>query len=340
MSQFLVLERLEVQNANCIAGFTWGFPAITHFLGFSHKLSRQLKETFLVELDGCAVICHDYQIHAYQPASFRDFEFIQSKNPPYLARHDKKANPPIIEEGKMNMTISLIIPFSKEFVGNDESQKGFENEVKNLCLKGHLAGGTVLLVNSVKIYAASTETEALKLNKKIKRLLMPGFALMDRSTALANHYHRLNEQQEHTEIADVWLDFSALKYRAIPKADSSKEAFDENADATWELLPKPESKGWLVPIMAGYKAISKLYQPGEVENVRDSEVPARFVEAIHSIGEWLSVFRLSNLENAIWKYQADGDWYLCKQKTEEQEFVESAVEETQQFNFEEGLADI
>jgi CRISPR-associated protein Csy2 len=37
MNQYILIERIKVQNANAIAGFTWGFPAITHFLGFVHK---------------------------------------------------------------------------------------------------------------------------------------------------------------------------------------------------------------------------------------------------------------------------------------------------------------
>ncbi|WP_205619382.1 type I-F CRISPR-associated protein Csy2 [Salinivibrio socompensis] len=32
MAQYLLLKHIEVQNANAIAGLTYGFPAITHFL--------------------------------------------------------------------------------------------------------------------------------------------------------------------------------------------------------------------------------------------------------------------------------------------------------------------
>ena len=34
MTEYIILERIKVENANCIAGFTYGFPAITAFLGF------------------------------------------------------------------------------------------------------------------------------------------------------------------------------------------------------------------------------------------------------------------------------------------------------------------
>lgn len=79
---YVVFERISVQDANCIAGFTYGFPAITHFLGFGHALSRRLFVSQSVTLQGCAVICHQHQIHAYQPKENRDYVFAQSRNPP------------------------------------------------------------------------------------------------------------------------------------------------------------------------------------------------------------------------------------------------------------------
>jgi CRISPR-associated protein Csy2 len=64
---YIIFERVSVQDANCIAGFTYGFPAITHFLGFGHALSKKLSLSHNLSLYGCAVICHQHQIHAYQP---------------------------------------------------------------------------------------------------------------------------------------------------------------------------------------------------------------------------------------------------------------------------------
>ncbi|MBL4708353.1 MAG: hypothetical protein JKY48_07955, partial [Flavobacteriales bacterium] len=63
MSQYILINRIKVQGANAISGFTWGFPAITHFLGFSHNLSRKLSaaERFNdISLSGCAVIAHNH----------------------------------------------------------------------------------------------------------------------------------------------------------------------------------------------------------------------------------------------------------------------------------------
>ncbi len=46
MKGLLLLDRIEVQNANAAAGMTWGFPALTQFLGFTHALSRWQQAKF------------------------------------------------------------------------------------------------------------------------------------------------------------------------------------------------------------------------------------------------------------------------------------------------------
>ena len=44
MSYLLLLPHIRIENANAVAGLTWGFPAITHFLGYVHALSRRVSE--------------------------------------------------------------------------------------------------------------------------------------------------------------------------------------------------------------------------------------------------------------------------------------------------------
>ena len=60
MKSLLILKNINVENANTIAGLTYGFPAITHFLGFVHALSRKLHQKSRVGLGGCAVIYHQH----------------------------------------------------------------------------------------------------------------------------------------------------------------------------------------------------------------------------------------------------------------------------------------
>lgn len=340
MSQYIVIERISVQNANCIAGFTWGFPAITHFLGFMHHMERQVSESFGVTLEGCAVVCHDSQVQAYQSKSGRDFEFIQSKNPPYLPRHDPSADAPIIEEGRMNMTVSLIIKLGREFAGNSEAKNDLENKITELCQFGRLAGGTILDFKSIELKTLRNAKETSQFLRKTKRKLMPGFVLQGRAELLEQHFVQLKQANPETELLDAWLDFSALKYRAIPKPTGANDIPDENTAAEWQRCARPLAKGWLVPLMVGYKAISPLYKPGEVANVRDETVPACFVEAVHSIGEWQSLHRLANIDSAIWYYSMNEGWYLCKQKPESQTKTPQEAISNQKISFGDLLANI
>ena len=104
MESLIWLKRIRVENANCIHGMTWGFPAMTNFLGFTHALSRQLEKDFDFRLDACAVIAHETQPLAHSPKGF-EYIFSQTRNP--LTRKGKTA--PINQEGRMHMTISLLL---------------------------------------------------------------------------------------------------------------------------------------------------------------------------------------------------------------------------------------
>ncbi|MCQ8130303.1 type I-F CRISPR-associated protein Csy2 [Methylomonas rivi] len=209
MSHYILINRVQVQSANAIAGFTWGFPAITHFLGFTHNLTRKLlnRNGFNgINLNGCAVISHNQQIHTYKPY---DYQFTQSRNPPYLKSHDKTATPPVIEEGKMNMVVSLLIGYEGN-LGNRQDE--FIKWLKNACMLQRLAGGTILDINDIEVFS----TDDLR---TIKRKLLPGFVLMDRSNYLESHYQALLNENSNAELLDAWMDFITIKQRARPKSD-------------------------------------------------------------------------------------------------------------------------
>ena len=376
MSQYLLINRIQVQGANAVAGFTWGFPAITHFLGFTHNLSRKLQksENFLdVQLSGCAVIAHQQQVHTYGYN-----QFIQSKNPAYLkkdvANVKKGGAPSIIEEGKMNMNVSLLIAYEGN-IGNRE--EAFIEWLNNTCICQRLAGGSILEIGSIQLFTVDDEKNRGNLRTLIRRLL-PGFVLQDRSQYLEDHFNALQAEKPDAELFDAWLDFIALKQQARPASnlisrhllkqanlDSDNEqhqqllklwqehldqpyeqenipdnlkayflilsdttankkilaqwqtycAPDDKTDADWEYVKKPNS-GFLVPIMVGYKAISKVYKNDEVANTRDHETDVCFVEAVHSIGEWQGAHRIRDeqaLKQSIWHYDYQEHWYLCKQ---------------------------
>lgn len=311
---YIVFERISVHDANCIAGFTYGFPAITHFLGFGHALSRKLEVSRQLTLQGCAVICHQHQIHAYQPKEHRDFIFAQTKNPPREKGKDTKGrekaaiSAPIIEEGKMDITVSLVMACPDLRISRTAEINALAQAIMNLAYQHRLAGGSIQNIAAIHILNKDEQ----KVLRIFKRLLLPGFVLMDRSDLLANHYHTLKQQQSDTELIDAWLDFSAFKYQAKPKLKEDELEPSDETEAEWLRMDKP-AKGWFVPITNGYKAISPVYPAGEVANARDSTTPVCFVEAVHSIGEWRSLHRIQQISDMVWHYRHEQDWYLCRQ---------------------------
>ncbi|WP_445777287.1 type I-F CRISPR-associated protein Csy2 [Shewanella sp.] len=320
MSQYLVLSHIDVQNANSIAGFTWGFPAITGFLGFTHALNRKISQQFGGEYDtaltGCAVISHKYQNKVYQPKQYADLEFIQSRNPPVLEKNKNGKKVPVIEEGKMNLTVSLVVELDKQLLLTDELIKQFEQTILGYCYQLRLAGGSILNIKQAKLLSANTNEQKAMMLKKIKRLTMPGFVLLDQSTYLQDHYQELlrkhNANDEQPTLLDAWLDFCALKSKAIPKLVEDQTEPNAETNADWYYQPKPKN-GYLVPLMTGYKAISQVYEEGQVANTRDKTTPSCFVEAIHSVGEWKGVHSLTSIDSVIWRYQHYQQWYLCRQ---------------------------
>ncbi|MCT2387888.1 type I-F CRISPR-associated protein Csy2 [Erwinia pyrifoliae] len=292
MSALIVLRHLRVENANAVAGLTWGFPAITHFLGFTHALSRKLQQSHNITLSGCGVICHQQQVHAY--TSGRDYQFALTRNP--LTKEAKIAA--FNEEGRMHMTVSLLVECHGSIVGGEQGAAELKQTLANLCQRLRLAGGTVTSVGQVQISGWPQDDGE---TRRIMRRLLPGFALLDRSALLAAHH----SQPPQAEMLDAWLDFAALKMQA----DDGATPADGNVQ--WQHQPKPGA-GYLVPLMTGYRAISPLCPPGEVANSRDNETPFRFTEAVYGVGEWRGLHRIDDLRHLLWRYHHQDEYYLCR----------------------------
>lgn len=317
MKSVLILRRIKVENANAIAGFTYGFPAISNFLGFTHALSRAVQKKLNLTLGGCAVVCHQHYVNAHQPAGWGDYVFSLTRNP--LTKESQ--TPAFVEECRMQMEVSLLIEcdfdgWDLDF-GTDNADQDiarFEEFIKNIALTQRLAGGTIRSIEKV-VFAQlpeGSQQELAKFRRKQLFKLLPGFALVDRSELLREHYQHLKADKPDAELIDAWLDFCALKYQARPEIKQG-ELPTEDTKASWEYIPKPAG-GWLVPIATGFKAISPRYEAGQVARARDPNTPFRFVESVYGIGEWLGLHRVRDLEQIFWHYEVDGDFYLCRNR--------------------------
>ncbi|MVF12272.1 type I-F CRISPR-associated protein Csy2 [Ketobacter sp. MCCC 1A13808] len=298
MDAMIVIRNIQVSAANAIAGFTWGFPAISNFLGYVHALQRKLPDHLDIEFSGCAVICHNHKTQAYQPKGFADYSFALTRNP--LTKTGASAS--FVEEGRMNMEVTLLISVvDNMFLETKHVNELVDSLGKNVQMQ-HLAGG--LIGNQPKISFLSYQ----KLQENHRALmfsLLPGFALVSRHDLLLQQQRNFIEQDIENPELQAWLSFSSLTYRPVSGARPESPEKVE-----WERVSP--FRGWLKPISIGYRPISEVYEAGVVAKVRDANTPAGFVENLYSIGEWLSPHRIKNIEQLIWQNSVSesGD-YIC-----------------------------
>jgi CRISPR-associated protein Csy2 len=312
MSLFII-KNMHIEGANAIAGFTYGFPAITQFLGFAHALSRKVEPQHGISFDGCAVMCHQHQVHAYRGSDWDDYGFALTRNP--LAKDGKTA--PIVEEGKMNLCVSLLIECKGFSGGNSDQEQLISDAIKTLALSQRCAGGRITHIEACQFKPIPNEASDCR---KLLRPLLPGFILCDRSDYLQQH----NESNDQNMIMS-WLDFSALRYRYETLTESNNPDVEQGQ---WKRVNKPQS-GYLVPLMIGYKQISEVFAAGEVANVRDKTTPFAFTEAVYSVGEWIgSPSRVESINQILWRYQYSSPYYLCRA----QQSIHS-IESNEDFDF-------
>ncbi|MDH2434353.1 type I-F CRISPR-associated protein Csy2 [Pokkaliibacter sp. MBI-7] len=298
MDSLLILRRIKVENANAIAGLTWGFPALSHFLGFTHALQRrwQRDDALAPALSQCAIICHQHQVHSHQASSVADHVFALTRNP--LTKEEKTA--PFNEEGRMHMEVTLVIGMQDLPPISDDELSTLRTQLSHWASCQRLAGGNILSIGQVDLISDVDHLRQPSALKKLLRSFLPGYLLVNRADILADH-----QTQTGKTPLDAWMDFSSLASRAVQDSDTPTKA-------TWP-KSRPPYGGWLRPINVGYQAISGLYAPGTVNKSRDTTTPVCFVESVYSLGEWLSPHRITSLESIFWRYQFDAQQglYYC-----------------------------
>ena len=310
----LVLPRLHVQNANAISSpMIWGFPSPSAFTGFVHALHRQLHAKLDLSLDGVGIVCHEFEPQASKPPGRHNQVFHLTRNP--LGKDEKAAA--LVEEGRAHITVSLLIGVSGSGLFSGVPLATIAQCVYEAAVCRRLAGGSILQPTSK---LAMWETPDLHLwpgtvegirtlNKTLARRLLPGFALVSRESMLDRHWRRMLEVNPSATMLDALLDLSALN---IEPASADSLASGVNALQVAASAPAQKIEwqvrrrsGWLVPIPAGYNALTDLHEANSVKNARDGSVPFRFVEGLYTIGEWLSPHRVQDLRHLLWFHEAD-----------------------------------
>lgn len=309
----LLLPHLRVQNANAISSpLTWGFPSPTAFLGFVHALERRLAGRFPHHrFGGVGIVCHHFEAQTFKPNRRQHRVFTQSRNPVYLKRDAAKfiaegTPAAIVEEGRAHLEVSLVIAVQGDF---DEAleREDFALAALETALAMRLAGGSVLppgprAPKPEWVSWPDAQADQRATFRRLRRRLLPGFALAHRPDLLSERLTRLQAEQPDATVLDALLDLTRLNHFPVLPPSEGPEPAPMPEKVEWQIERRP---GWLVPLPIGYAGISPLYAPGEVANARDASVPFRFVESLVSLGQWIGPHRLTSLEQLLWHPHSD-----------------------------------
>ena len=295
----LVLPRLQIQNANTISSpLTWGFPAMSAFVGFMHALEQRLPDELLLEFHQVGVVCHSHEILS-SSAGYNLQQFHLTRNP--VGKEGKTAA--IAEEGRMHLELSLIFAVDRETWPDNRTQQDMAQRIDDIARGMRIAGGSVIeptaASNRPKPALVSMPDDSGEYEAEFRRLqrrshLLPGFALVLNEDALSQRLADMQHNTPDTTRLDAWLDFARLHRDCIVDADTGAHQ--------WQIRSTP---GWHVPIPVGYGALGQLHAAGEVTNARDATTPFRFVESLYSIGQWVSPHRLRRPESLLWYIDND-----------------------------------
>lgn len=307
----LVLPHLRVQNANAVSSpLTHGFPAITAFMGLMCALERKARTNGLdVHFEAVGVVCHGHQ---------------ELVNDGYVKTLRLTRNPvdkdggtaAIVEEGRMHLEISLVLAArSATWRDEPEQAEADANRLAELLMTMRVAGGTLLPPTSSMnsrprnrphvVHFTGNEDQQQMAFHKLRRYLLPGFALVARDDLLEQRWADLRADNPSVSQLEAWLSLVRAEWRYQPGDEQSK------TKGEWV---KPPRAGWIVPIPVGYGALGELHAPGTVVNTRDAHTPSRFVESLYSVGQWLSPHRLHMPEQLLWyaDSQPDAGLYRCR----------------------------
>lgn len=139
---------------------------------------------------------------------------------------------------------------------------------------------------------------------------------MSREALLQQHLETLRTTLPEATTLDALLDLCRINFE--PPATSSEEEASP-PDAAWQVRDKP---GWLVPIPAGYNALSPLYLPAKCEMpvIGKHRCASSKTSSVWANG---SAHRVAALSDLLWYHHAEPDKGLYRWSTPR--FVEHAI---------------
>lgn len=314
VKKLLIVPHLRVHNANALSSpYTIGFPAMTAWLGAMHALQRKLQAKGMsVVFNAVGVVCHEANLQTYKGENDFVHSIVGTGNP--LDKTGERSS--FIEEARCHLDVSMIIEYSQLTIDEQESFLHSVSHVLNANMK--IAGGNILGFDPPVCFVCEDgNTSDLT---KLKRKLMPGYAIIERRELLAG------AMEQGADALEALIDYLAIHHRCeiVQKENEKGELVESVSWKTHRKMVNEKPAGWLVPIATGFQGISEL---GEAKNQRDQNTPHRFAESLVTLGEFKMPHRINRIDEILWRYHCDGDLYLCHQTTHEHLSLTQASDE-------------
>ena len=278
---YLLISHIQVHNANALSSaLTIGVPAVTAFLGFAHALERKIRTTESIHFSKVGICVHKVKVQNYRGENDYTYSLIGTSNP----LDAKGERPSFIEEARCDLEISLLLESQMIF------PEDFDAVVKDIVQTMKFAGGDIENVKDVKHLQ---DTEQTPVEKFIKRELMPGYWLIDRSDLIKK---AMNEGEEALQAL---LDYLSLSVHVQKEGSVTSKDFSKKDD------------GWFVPIAVGFQGLTPL---AIANRQRDETTPHCFAEPVITLGEYKMVHRFMSLNEILWEYCfiPETHLYLCQ----------------------------
>lgn len=299
MGALILIERLEVQNANAISSpFTIGVPSITAFMGFAHQLQRlvhQADASSDLQVKQIGVVIHeiDLQVRHFEGSRSRLKLTANTRGGRDESKKSERAS--FIEKGRCHLTASLLLDCETQFMGG---QKVLMERMQQLILgRMRLAGGTIINTSAPRIEDVANDRRTLM-------RLIPGWVLMERRDLM------IEAMNDGLDALDALHRALAIHHQRHVQMESGADdsASHNQTHVTW--TSQRHQPGYIVPIATGYQALTP-FVPSN--NARDRETPHRLAESVVTLGEFVLPLRLECPRDMLWHAHVDDNLYVYQQ---------------------------
>lgn len=301
MGTLILIERLEVQNANAISSsLTIGVPSITAFMGFAHQLQRLVHQSdpssdLIVRRVG--VVIHDIELQARSFPHSRTRLKLTANTRGGRDEPKKSERASFIEEGRCHLIVSLLLDCETEFKGGEKQT--LDRMQRLIMGRMRLAGGSI--INTVLPNIQTVANDRRTLGR-----LIPGWVLMERRDLM------IKAMGEGLDALAALHRALAIHHRRHVELDSEAGTASSAAHPTVTWSSQRYQPGYIVPIATGYQALTPVLPSN---NARDRDTPHRLAESVLTLGEFVLPLRLEKPSSMLWQYHRDGELYVCRQQT-------------------------